>query len=94
MAWSTSTRAKRLPGNWHTIRRMVLNRDDYRCRIQGPHCTTAASEADHIVHGDDHSLPNLQAACAPCHKAKTQAEARAARPSRQRPLEQHPGLLG
>ena len=93
--WATSTRRRRLPKDWPNRRRQVLDRDRHRCRINGPNCTVEATEVDHIVNNDDHELANLQAVCSPCHKAKTRAEAQAAKaaaPRRTRPAEPHPGL--
>lgn len=89
--WGGSDRAARLPKDWPSRRRRVLARDGYRCRKCGGH----ASEVDHIIPDDDHSLPNLQSLCTPCHKAKTSAEAAAARTryQRRRPVEQHPGMV-
>jgi 5-methylcytosine-specific restriction protein A len=76
--WQGSTRRSRLPGDWERRRRSVLARDEI-CRI----CNDAlATEVDHIVPGDDHSLANLQGVCARCHAAKTRAEAAEARRER------------
>ncbi len=95
MPWHTSDRASRLPKNWPSIRRKVLLRDGYRCRINGEGCQRHASEADHIVAGDDHSLTNLQAACRRCHARKSAAEGNARkaalRAARFRRPEKHPG---
>ena len=96
MTWSTSTRRSRLPADWTTRRLAVLRRDP-RCRIAYPGiCTGASTDVDHIRAGDDHSFTNLQGACRPCHKRKTNGESQAARgvgPLRKRKAEQHPGLL-
>lgn len=78
----------------------ILERDGHRCQIRGPGCTGVASEVDHRLPtsitgpAGDHD-GNKQAACVPCHRAKTQAEAAAARAkrSRNRPAEAHPGRL-
>ncbi|WP_030409729.1 HNH endonuclease [Streptomyces albus] len=92
--WGTSTRKSRLPANWRSLRRQVLDRDP-TCRI----CLARPSTvADHIeAMTDDHSLEALQGVCEPCHRQKTAREAAAARaasrPSRRRPAERHPGLL-
>ncbi|MDV6299965.1 HNH endonuclease signature motif containing protein [Dietzia maris] len=53
------------------------------------------TDADHIIpwfEGGTDDLDNLQAACPPCHQAKTQAEATRgrARHSRLRPPVAHP----
>lgn len=74
-AWEGSTRSKRLPPDWPRIRRRILRRDPI-CKV----CDDALStEVDHIDDPDDHSDPNLQGICSPCHKDKTQQEARAAK---------------
>ena len=96
MAWSTSNRRKELPKNWEAIRRRVFRRDRGLCQIGDPGCRGIASEVDHIDRGTDHSLPNLQAVCTPCHARKTRAEAaaaRAAKPNEKRTAEDHPGLV-
>lgn len=98
MAWTGDPRTSR-PA-WRRLRNEVFARDDHTCRHCGRHSPTGTGlEADHIT---EHSrrgrddLDNLQTLCAPCHKAKTNAEsaarntARAAR--RRRPAEPHPGL--
>lgn len=60
-------------------RARVLKKAQGVCEIRGPKCTHRATEADHIIPiargGDATALSNGQAACVPCHKAKTQAEA-------------------
>jgi len=60
-------------------RRAVLDRDHWRCQVQGPRCTRKATQADHILNvangGAEHDLNNGQAICAECHRDKTQAEA-------------------
>jgi 5-methylcytosine-specific restriction protein A len=73
--WASSDRAQRLPRGWAKKRRYVLLRDPL-CSICGVNIST---ECDHIKPGDDHSYDNLQGVCVPCHRAKSQAEAEAAR---------------
>jgi len=55
---------------WRGVRLLVLRRDQYRCQIRGPRCTTVATQAAHIVPksqgGTDHP-DNVRAACAPCN---------------------------
>ena len=80
--WAGSTRSARLPANWRTtLRPFVLERDGYRCTVlvDGVRCPEPATEVDHVTRGDDHRPENLRAICAPHHRAKTQAEATAAR---------------
>jgi 5-methylcytosine-specific restriction endonuclease McrA len=59
---------------WHTVRLYVLTRDQYRCQIQGPRCTTHATEADHIIElsagGAPYDPENLRAACKPCNSSR------------------------
>jgi 5-methylcytosine-specific restriction protein A len=94
--WAGSTRRSRLPSDWPKIRHRILTRDHGLCQIATPGlCIGTATDVDHILRGDDHTDANLRAACSPCHKAKSAAEgvqARAARPTRTRPTEKHPGL--
>lgn len=58
------------------------------CQIRGPRCTTIAVHADHVVPvgegGAALDPANGQAACEPCHKAKTQREAARGRARRRR----------
>lgn len=59
---------------WRQLRLAILARDQHRCRIQGPRCTTTATEADHIIELDAGGAPldpaNLQAACKRCNSSK------------------------
>jgi 5-methylcytosine-specific restriction endonuclease McrA len=64
--------------NWRYIRRCILRRDKYRCRIlkaDGTHCLQRAREVDHIVEladgGSYSDWNNLRASCEDCHLAKT-----------------------
>ena len=102
MTWNT-TRRERLPSNWSTIRRQVLERDGNRCcwitlNLDGRpvRCTSPATDVDHIRRGDDHSLDNLQSLCNHHHLVKTQGESVAAKKEIQqrfrRKPEEHPGL--
>ncbi|WP_245931687.1 HNH endonuclease [Actinokineospora auranticolor] len=63
------------------------------CRLCG---LWPSTQVDHIAPGDDHGLNNLQGVCSGCHAAKSASEggrAAAARRSRLRPPERHPGEL-
>lgn len=87
--WTNSKRRQQLPPNWPNIRAQVLRRDP-TC----VHCHNApATDADHIGDPNHHGLSNLQGLCHPCHQTKTNADREAARPRRQRPAEQHPGMI-
>lgn len=101
--WADSHHNQRRAGSgWDETRatKRVLDRDDHRCQIRGPGCLGYATEVDHVVPlsatgpAGDHDA-NKQAACGPCHQAKTTAEAATgrAKKSRRRPPERHPGLL-
>lgn len=72
--------------------RTVLERDAHTCTLRLPMCTGVATEVDHIVRGDDHSMINLRAVCRACHHVKTRGEALAMRQHTARPAERHPGL--
>ncbi len=55
------------------LRKAVLIRDNYQCRIGRPGCLGKANSCDHIVpkeHGGKDVLSNLQAACVPCNSGK------------------------
>ena len=84
MAWKhTKSRHERGYGkNWDKLRLTVLRRDRYICQpCQAMGRVTPAGQVDHIkpkAQGGTDDADNLQAICADCHKAKTQAEAKAA----------------
>lgn len=67
---------------WKKIRKLVLERDGYRCRIRGKRCTVVATEVDHIVPlimgGAPLDLGNLRAACAKCNRGRRPGKAPAA----------------
>jgi 5-methylcytosine-specific restriction endonuclease McrA len=55
---------------YRSNRRLVLERDGYRCQIRAPGCTTIATTADHVrplAAGGSHDLANLRAACRHCN---------------------------
>jgi 5-methylcytosine-specific restriction protein A len=74
-------------GDWPAIRARVLQRDRYRCQVQGPGCDGHGVEADHIVSvadGGNNDPTNLRAICVACHRRRTgQQGARAAKARRQ-----------
>ena len=61
-------------GPWRTLRKQVLERDGYICRIGAPGCTLAANQVDHIVPvakgGSWWSPENLRAACPRCNNGR------------------------
>lgn len=85
VTWKKSSNTKQERGGrpWRRIRQRVLERDKGLCQpclVQGKY--TPAIEVDHVINiasGGTDSDDNLQAICDPCHKAKTQAEARRGR---------------
>ncbi|AXQ61058.1 HNH endonuclease [Streptomyces phage Hank144] len=101
--WEGSDRRSRLPKDWSKIRLRVLRRDGGQCTAlteAGARCVSSATDVDHIVAGDDHSLGNLRALCSYHHKIKSSQEGAAATNARRRQIasrfkrtEQHPGLL-
>lgn len=95
MAWSTSDRRERLPDDWPSRVSEVFRTKGRVCLINGPRCLRRATEVDHIRHGDDHGLDNLQPACGPCHSAKSSAEGNAMkarlRAAGRRRQPRHPG---
>lgn len=75
--WARSKPVPRVTARW---RKLVLQRDGWRCRK----CGEPATEADHIISravAPDlvNDPDNGQALCARCHQAKTLAEAAAGR---------------
>jgi 5-methylcytosine-specific restriction endonuclease McrA len=101
--WEGSDRRLRLPPDWDKIRKRILKRDAYRCKVKnayGERCKEPAVDVDHIINNDDHRESNLQAICDWHHKGKTNSEARAAQLAAIRRTskkfvrtETHPGLL-
>ncbi len=59
---------------WRIVRLQTLERDGWLCQIRGRHCTTTATEADHIVAvvdgGHPFDLTNLRAACKKCNSSR------------------------
>lgn len=97
----TSRRRSPLPPDWYIKsgrRQTVLERDDYRCRLQFPGCEGEANEVHHTGEHDDHRLNMLVAACSRCHQHQTSSDAGKARAKKYREMrfrkpEQHPGLI-
>lgn len=96
MPWNTSDRLERLPSWWSTFTKDYLKHNK-TCKIQYDGCQVEATEVDHIVPGDDHSIENLQPACERCHAKKSAKEGNDAkarmRRLRKRPEARHPGDL-
>lgn len=71
--WGSSTREK--PPGWDKIRRTILRRDRYKCRM----CGEGAAIVDHhlpMAWGGNEDRGNLRTMCFRCHRAKTNAEKR------------------
>lgn len=98
-SWAGSDRKSRLPLDWGRLRRVVLERCGYRCewREGRRRCRNGATDVDHIVPGDDHSLDNLQGLCHQHHLTKTGREVAAAQTKRRAlrwlPKEKQPGTI-
>lgn len=91
----SSARRRELPGNWESVRRVVLERDNHTC----VRCGAPANQVDHIdnEHARDSADPrDLQSLCWPCHLAKTGRESAAVRRAQaaklRHPEERPPGL--
>jgi 5-methylcytosine-specific restriction protein A len=93
MAWATS----RHPGSTRQSRRIreIVLAAWPTCYLGYTGCTIVSIEDDHVVplvQGGSDDLNNRRGVCRNCHRAKTQAEAHAARTARRtRQPEQHPG---
>lgn len=94
--WQSSTRRDHLPDDWPRIRREVFREKGRQCLL----CGAPATDIDHIVPGDDHSIENLRPLCSPCHSRKSSSEGGAAKAAKRRQIEKrfqrtedHPGLL-
>ena len=65
------------PRRWAAVRRLVLDRDNWRCRACG---RAGRMEVDHVVPlragGDPYDPGNLQTLCRECHIDKSAAEHR------------------
>lgn len=72
-SWASGGGKKR-PPHWTATRRRILQRDRRTCQ----QCGAPATEVDHITRGVEADW-NLRSLCARCHRAKTLAEAQAAR---------------
>lgn len=94
--WEGSTRRKRLPADWAERRRKVMERDQGKCQHREkpykPICGKLGNQVDHIVHGDDHRLENLQVLCEPHHNVKSAREGGQSFTPLRRPPERHPAL--
>lgn len=94
------------------VKRAVKARQRARCAVYNPRvCTGTLDEYDHILNTaatgtprDQATADDIQGLCRPCHNAKTQREAVAARRARRadrggrskmlRTPQPHPGLTG
>ncbi len=96
-AWAGSDRRDTLPSNWKTIRRRILDRDNYRCTWvdNGNRCTQVANQVDHMGDRSDHRDSVLRSLCAWHHGKVSSAQGNAARWrfTMRRPDERHPGML-
>ena len=92
MAWETSNRRASLPPDWRKIRARILQRDPL-CTLALDCCAGRSVEVDHIGEATDHRDHMLRGVCSPCHKRRTQQQAREARPTRARPQPPHPGVI-
>lgn len=75
-------------GHWRKVRRQILERDGYLCKIEAPGCLGKATEVDHVVPVDDGGLlfepSNLRACCHPCNMSRQRRRFLAAsKPSRE-----------
>lgn len=61
-------------GPWRSVRARILQRDDHRCQIRGPGCSTVADQVDHILPvsmgGEYFEEDNLRAACRHCNNQR------------------------
>lgn len=97
--WYKSNRKAEMPPDWEQRRKVVGDRDGWRCqwpRTRGI-CGAPANQCDHRLAPDDHRYEALWMLCRWHHTAKTQQESAAARrllaEKGRHPVEKHPGLL-
>lgn len=107
MAWQTSDRRERLPGNWGALVRAVKARAKRTSKLgieqcewrlpSGKRCPRVGKEVDHRIPNDDHGMDNLRLLCPHHHGKKSSSEGRQAREafkqSKYRPREDHPGTI-
>lgn len=59
---------------WRSLRLVVLERDEWKCRIRATGCTFKATEVDHIVPlsagGPPYDPANLRASCLHCNRSR------------------------
>lgn len=101
--WKGSDRRARLPANWPELRQVVLKRDEWRCtyrKTRDGRCTAKATDVDHVVPGDDHSLSNLTSLCNWHHLRKSGSEGSQAATAKRKAVdasfrrsEVHPGFV-
>lgn len=80
-AWASGSDRK-----WRRTRTLVLQRDGYRCQMQGPGCLTVATHVNHkLGKGVSEALVDLEAACSWCNQSAGSPRANdpAPRPSTQ-----------
>ena len=70
-------------GQWRTIRRTILQRDNHTCQIGLPGCQTTATCVDHIqpvsLGGEWYAEENLRASCGQCNAELAKIAARVKR---------------
>lgn len=97
--WKGSQRRSRLPRDWERRRKIVLERDGYRCTAvradTEERCNDYANQVDHIVQGaDDDRIEGLTSLCEHHHSVKSSAEGGRAKAARNRATtRRHPGLV-
>jgi 5-methylcytosine-specific restriction endonuclease McrA len=73
------TKARGYGSDWEKVRRQILERDGYRCRLQLAGCTGTATQVDHIaavaIGGQRLDPANLQSSCAGCNSRKRHLDA-------------------
>lgn len=93
MVWARNSHTRSVP---YALQQACFKRDRWTCQGCGYIGRQRKGDlhADHIINraqGGPNTLANLQTLCtARCHKAKTQAEAKAGRSRGKRPPPKHP----
>lgn len=94
MAWTNGS-GRTATAHWQRLRTQALTRDHHTCQQFGDN----GNQVDHITphaEGGTDTLTKLQTLCTPCHKQKTQDEARRGHQRRkrrlQRPRDGYPGM--